>query len=259
MTQIELNRTNDVKSADTGWKGICRLGAAAALTAVLLVLLDITISMGGGEVNPDTLTAAGWFKVYRDNSLAGLRMLGLLNIISLTICIPLYFALYTVHRQVCRNGATLALILYLVGTAVYISNNAAVPMYVLSSKYMTATADAQRVILAAAGEAIIAKGADFTPGSFIGFFFTEIAGLAFSFIMLYGRIFGRAAAYFGILGFVFLTAFTVCLTFAPEFYNVAMIIAMIGGLSSLAWYISVARKLLQLGSGIQVKSEGGLI
>ncbi|MDF2522008.1 MAG: hypothetical protein K0R84_2636 [Clostridia bacterium] len=100
--------------------------------------------------------------------------------------------------------------------------------------------------MAAAGEAIVAKGADFTPGSFIGFFFTEIAGITFALTMLKGRIFSKAEAYSGILGFGFLTVFTVWLTFVPAMFEAAMIIAMVGGLSSMVWYILVGRRLLKL-------------
>jgi hypothetical protein len=123
-------------------------------------------------------------------------------------------------------------------------------MLVLSDKYASATSDAQRTLIAAAGEAILARGADFTPGSFVGFFFTEIAGLAVSLVMLLSRIFSKATALVGILGFMLLSIFTIWATFIPAFFDVAMILAMFGGLSSVAWYILVARKLFQLGQSI---------
>mgnify|MGYP005845327555 CR=1 FL=1 len=235
-----------IKNVDSSWKGLYKLGGIAALTAIPVFLLDIIISLGGGDVSPHTLTAVDWFALFQNKWLFGLRLLGIINIVSLTLMIPMYFAIYTVHRQVYKACAALAMIIYLTGMAIYISNNAAIPMFVLSSKYMAAATDAQRALLAAAGEAIVAKGADFTPGSFIGFFFTEIAGIAFSIIMLRGRIFIKAAAYAGILGFSFLTIFTVWVTFIPAMFDVAMIIAMVGGLSSMVWYILIGRRFLQL-------------
>lgn len=254
MDQLSVIKKNDPTVAD--WRGLYRLGGAAALLSLLLVLADIMISFGGADVNPDTLTATDWFALFKDNKLMGLRMLGLINVISLTVSIPLYFSLYTVHRQAFRTLASIAMILYLVGAAVYISNNAAIPMYVLSNKFMEAATDVRRTLLAAAGEAIVAKGADFTPGSFIGFFLTEIAGITFSFVMLKGGVFSKVASYFGIVGFVFLTVFTVWLTFVPVLFDAAMVIAMIGGLSSMAWYILVARRLLQLGQrNLSIKQE----
>jgi hypothetical protein len=119
-------------------------------------------------------------------------------------------------------------------------------MSALSSKYASATTDSQRTLLAAAGEAMIARGADFTPGSFVGFFLTEIAAIGFSLIMLRSGVFGRAIACLGIVGFVLLSIFTVCSTFFPSLFEMGMIIAMVGGLSGMAWYMLIGIKLLRL-------------
>lgn len=256
MFQTKVNGVIETPASDSSVSGVYRLGAVAAMAALLLVLVDIMISMGGGDASPHTFTVIDWFKMYQDNSLVGLRMLGLINVISLTVCIPLYFAFYVAQRKAFGTYATLALILYLVGVAIYISNNAAIPMYVLNNKYTAASTAAQRAMLAAAGEAIVAKGADFTPGSFIGFFFTEIAGLTFSIIMLRSRIFSRVAAYSGMLGFIFLAGFTLWVTFIPAYFEMAMIIAMVGGISSIVWYIFAAKDLLRLGSSSEVKKKG---
>ena len=93
---------------------------------------------------------------------------------------------------------------------------------------------------------MIARGADFTPGSFVGFFLTELAAMGFSLIMLRSRVFGRAIAYLGIVGFVFLSIFTICSTFFPALFAAGMIVAMIGGLSGMFWYTLVAFRLLRL-------------
>lgn len=246
MSQLSINKETDVITLGSDWRSLYRLGGIAALLAVPIFLLDTAISISGGDINPDILTAVDWFALYQNNALLGLRMLGLINIITITLTIPLYFALYTVQKHASKVYSTLAIILYLVGAAIYISNNAAIPMFVLSGKYFAAATNVQKSLLAAAGEAIVAKGADFTPGSFIGFFFTEIAGITFAFSMLKGRIFSKAAAYSGILGFGFLTIFTVWLTFVPAMFEAAMIIAMVGGLSSMVWYVLVGRRLLRL-------------
>jgi hypothetical protein len=243
--QNELN----TQTVDSRWKSLYKIGGAAALMAVMAFLLDIAISIGGEDFNPATLTAVEWFSLFQENGLAGLRALGFINIISLTVSVSLYFALYGAHRREKQVAAGLALILYLLGAAIYISNNAAIPMAVLSEKYASAATESQRTLIAAAGEAVLVRGADFTPGSFIGFFFTEMAGLAFSFVMLRSWMFSKITAILGILGFVLLSIFTILTTFVPLFFDVAMILAMAGGLLSAAWYILVARGLFQLGNG----------
>jgi hypothetical protein len=144
----------------------------------------------------------------------------------------------------------LALILSLVGTAIYLSSNAAFPMLTLSTKYAAAATEVERTLLAAAGEAILTHGEDFTPGAFIGFLFGEIAIIAISLVMLQGRIFSKAAAYAGLLGGLFLTIFTIWSTFIPVLFQASMLLAMLGGISSIVWYILTARTLFRLSSHI---------
>lgn len=251
MSQSNPKLVVNIENADTGWKILYTIGGIGALMAVLAFLLDLFISFGGEDFNPAALSAIEWFSLFQGNGLAGLRDLGFLNLISLTLSIALYIALYAAQRQNHQTSTALALVLFLVGATIYISNNAAIPMFVLSEKYAAAATQAQRTLLAAAGEAILARGADFTPGSFTGFVFTEIAALAFSLIMLRSRIFGRVAAWVGILGFTFLSIFTIWTTFIPVFFDAAMIFALVGGPASVVWYILVARGLFRLGKSIK--------
>ena len=52
----------------------------------------------------------------------------------------------------------------------------------------------------------------------------------------------------GILGGLFLTVFTIWSTFIPVYFEAAMIVAMLGGLASIVWYVLTARRLFQLGT-----------
>jgi len=237
------------------WSGVYRIGGLAVLLAIPIYLLDVGISLTveGADIRPDALTAVNLFALYQENWLLGFRALGLINVATLTVSLPFFVALYGAHQHECKGYATLALIVWLVGATIYISNNAAIPMSVLSSKYTSATTDSQRTLLAAAGEAMIARGADFTPGSFVGFFFTELAAIGFSLLMLRSSVFGRTIAYLGIVGFVRLSFFTVCSTFFPALFDVGIVVAMVGGLSGLAWYILVAFRLLRLGDQQGIK------
>ncbi len=235
-----------VEGMDSSWKSLYKFAGAAVLIAVLLYVLDIVLTFGGGGTGPAIRSSTDWFRSIQANWLFELRNLGLINVIALSVAMPLYLALFVAHRRTYGAYALLALIIYLVGSAIYIANNPAIPMFALSGKFTAATTDTQRTLLAAAGEAILAGGEDFTPGAFVGFIFTEIAGIIISFVMLRGRIFGKAASITGILGYSFLSIYTVLATFVPSLFNVAMIIALVGGLSVLAWYVLVGRRLFQL-------------
>ena len=121
-------------------------------------------------------------------------------------------------------------------------------MFVLAGKYAAAGTDAQRALFAAAGEAVLARGEDFTPGAFIGLICGGIAAIAISCVMLRGGVFGKATAWVGMVGFTFLSVFTIWATFVPVLYAVAYyFFALIGGLLALAWFALVALQCFKLG------------
>lgn len=245
MSQIILNKVADVDTADSNWISLYKIGGVAALIALLGYLLDVIISISRPDPGLNIRTAVDWFVLLQSDPLYGLRLLGLINCINMIVMLPMFLALYTAHRELNKAYATLALIFCLVGTAIYIAGNAAIPMLELSKQYVTST-DAQKTLLAAVGEGILARGEDFTPGSFLGFITSELATIIISLVMLQGRIFSKAASYTGILGCVFLTICTIWATFVPVGYNISMLFGMIGGLFMLAWYILVAIGMFRL-------------
>jgi len=235
-------------SAASGPASLYKTAAWAALACVLVALTDIILTffpLGAGA--PGELSAAGWFELFHQNWFFGMRNLGLLpNILTMLLMLPLFLALYLSHREASRESAALALIVSLLGTAVYLANNAAFPMLALSTRYFAATTGAQRALLAAAGEAVLARGEDFTAGAFPGLILGEVAFLAISLVMLRGGIFPGPAGILGIVGGLLLGIFTIWSTFLPGDFAASMLIAMLGGLASIAWYVLTSRRLFQL-------------
>ncbi|WP_172450820.1 DUF4386 family protein [Candidatus Chloroploca asiatica] len=158
----------------------------------------------------------------------------------------LSFALFAAHRTVNPGWAGLALVIAAIGGAVFFATNRSFAMLALSNRYATATDDAQRAALVAAGEAMLAVGESHTPGTFLAFALSLLASLLMAWVMLRGGIFSRASAYVGMLGFGFLLVFEILSVFVPALFDVAMIFAMIGGIASIVWYFMVARRLFQL-------------
>jgi hypothetical protein len=245
-----LRRTaSPAEAGDAGWKWLYRIGGAAALLSVLVSLLDIFVSLVSKEADaePGSLTATDWFALLQHKPFLGLRNLGLFNVINTALAVPLYLALYAAHRRAARACAALAAILSFIGTAIYIASNKALPMLALSDQYAAATTDSRKSMLAAAGQAMLAQGEDFTPGSFMGFLFAEVAGIVMGIAMLRSRIFSRLTAWTGMLGSGLLLIFTTWTTFVAARFEAAMLVAMGGGLLSMAWLVLVARRLVQLG------------
>ena len=230
------------------WKWIYRLGAIAALIAMSANLADIILGFGGTDmVTYGTMSANEWFAVYQDNWFRGIYGLGILNVVYMIAMLPVYFAFFGAHVEKQAVGAALTIIIFLIAMSMYISNNAAIPLLVLSDKYSLAATDLQRTTLVAAGEAVLSRGEDFTAGSFIPTFMSGLAALCISIIMLRGGVFGKVHAWIGIVGFTFLSLFTIIATFVPALYSFAFyFLGSIGGLLALSWFALTARRCFQL-------------
>jgi hypothetical protein len=232
------------------WNWLYTLGGVAALTAMFVNLSDIFLGFGSSEfVTYGSKSAVDWFATFQESSFEGLYALGIFNIAYMLAMLPVYFAIPWAHRRQQAVQSALVLVIFLLATAIYLSTNAAIPMLVLAEKYSLAQTEVQKTMFAAAGEAILARGEDFTPGAFLGFFLSSIAALAMSFVMLRGGIFGRWNVWIGILGFTFLLLFTIIATFVPSLYTFAFyFLGSLGGILALTWFALTARRLFQLGS-----------
>ena len=143
---------------DSEWHTIYKLGGIAALSAVLVGLLEIIITfLPGGYTTQETVL--DWFLLFRENPFMGLRNLGLLNIFLNSLATLIFFALYAAHRKDNnRPYATLATIVAFLGIGVFFATNRAFPMLALSDQYAVATSDAQRAMFEAAGQSMLSVG-----------------------------------------------------------------------------------------------------
>jgi hypothetical protein len=241
-----MSQPADTGSTDPKWAGFYKIGAAAALIIALAALLDIlSTQLPGGYIAVETVT--DWFALFQDNRLHGLRDLGLLDVIVVSLNVPIFFALYGAHRHEDRTGAAFAAILSFVGTAVFLSNNVAFPMLALSRDYAAAATPAQQAMIAAAGQSLLAVGEHSSPGTFMGYLFTDTAAIVMGFVMLRSGVFGKLNAWAAIVGFSLLLIFNFCAAFIPAIYDVALIFAGVGGLLFIAMYILTALRLIKLG------------
>jgi hypothetical protein len=234
------------KSADPARRALYLVGAAAALLTVLNGLSEIAITFfPGGGMSSGPEAAVDWFTLFQQSRFLGLRNLGLLNIFFTCLSIPVFYALYDAHRRGQRVFAGLSMIVAFIGVAVFLATNRAFPMMALSDRYAAAGTDAQRSALAAAGEAMLAVGQSHTPGTFLAFLLSSLAGVGISIVMLRGKVFSAASAIVGIIGFSLLAIFEVSSDFAPGF-TASFLFALSGGPLSLAWDLLVALGLIRL-------------
>lgn len=229
------------------WKAIYKTAGALALLIALAGMVDaLTSNMGIGARENSSIGITEWFALFQANRFSAFSCLGAINMLTLSLAVPIYLALYHTHRQSHPTTAALASILFFVGTAVYLSSNTVFPLFALSEQYAAASA-AQKPLLEAAGRALLAQGADLTTGTFMGLLMTQTAGLLITGAMLRGSGFGKWTGGIGLVGFGLTTVFFFLAAFAPENFGAAMLFAMPGGLLLTAYQILLARRFFQLG------------
>lgn len=235
-------------AGDGALGGLYTLGAGGALAALAANLLDVALGFGAGaSFAPGAMGAADYFALFQRDWFGGLYLLGILNIVYMAALVPVYLALVVAHRRTGWWGAALAMVVALLGMAIYIANSAAIPMLVLAERHGAAAGEAERALYVAAGEAALARGEDFTPGAFVGMFLSSLGAFAMALVMLRGGVFRRATGWVGLAAFGLLSIFTIWATFIPRFFDIAMYgAAMPGGLLALAWFGLAARELFGL-------------
>jgi hypothetical protein len=129
-------------------------------------------------------------------------------------------------------------------------------MLSLSNQYASATTDAQRSSLLAAGEAVLANTNQRAVGGFnLGLFLVSIAGLIVSSVMFQSKSFSRSTATVGILANALSLA-----DYLREALTSSAVIALLvifpGALLLVIWHIMVGLRLLRLGSRLSILGTG---
>ena len=240
--------SKDIHVIELNWKGVYLLGGFASLLVVLFAVLEILITFipGGERVPSEMVSVTLWFERLQDNPLLAMRNLGLVNIFLTTFGLLLSFSLFAAHRKVNLAWAGIAMIISSIGAAVFMATNRGLSMLSLSNRYAAVTDEVQRAAVVAAGEAMLAVGESHTPGTFLAFSLGLIASMLMAWVMLHGRVFSRVTAYVGMVAFACLLVFEILSDFVPTLFEAAMIFAMIGGITSIIWYVMVAIRLFQL-------------
>lgn len=239
-------------NSEKQWKIIYKIGAVTTIIVLCGIIIDMVVgTITGGNIAELPQTAIERFNQFKETPLLGLYNLDLLNIINQIIIIPSILALYAAHRNTNRPSALLSMILFLVGTTIFVTSNTALTMLDISQKYFATSSEEQRMLLAAAGEAMLAKGSHGNLGVFIGFALPTFANALMSCVMLKGNIFSRANSYIGIVGNFLMVIYIIMVTFMPSVERMALVFAMPAGLLLMTWMIMFTIKLLKL-SKIQI-------
>jgi len=253
----------DAEIRESGWRGLCRLGGVAALIAAILFRRNMAEEyllfrqLGIFSAGPRALpgSALECFTVFHSYRLIGLTLLNFFDMVNYVLVLMLFLGLYAALRRVNRGMMTLAAALALMATAIYLASNQAFAMLALSDQYWSAATDAQRSMLLAAGEALLAiqnTGATYGSGIYVAFLFVNVAGLIAAAVMLRSAAFGKTAAYVGILANVFGLSYYITNLFAP---SLNVIPFCVSAPLLLFWYLRIGWTLIRMGSGRKGRAE----
>jgi hypothetical protein len=226
---------------DPSWKRLCTIGGITALISILLAPAEIVIGLFPGvqDTLARTVAVTDWFSLFQNHWFLGLRSLGLLNIAGALLFVPAILAICFVLRQDNEAYAALGGILFFIGIAVYLAGSRAFPMLLLSRQYASAATDAQRALLAAAGQAMLTEAE-----SRSGLLLIESAFFTISAAMLESSSFSKVTACVGMLAGALMMVLEIA--FIPP-HGAGMAIAAGGGLAMMTWSFLVGLRLLQLG------------
>jgi hypothetical protein len=249
-----VSRDIQTQATDASWRPIYKLGGAAALVAAILCRRWLAAEVGllhdAGLVRlgtvPESGDVAGWFALLHSKWLLGLTLLDFFDCINYLLVGLIFVALYGALRRASKGPMTLAMALGFVGIAVYLASNQVLTLLALSHQYAAAATEAQRAMLLAAGQVLLASSsfAQGGAGVSLGFFLVNLAALIVAVVMLGSGIFSRATAYIGIVANAFGLCALVALAFAPSWVFVPL---SLSAPFLLVWYILIGVKLFRLG------------
>jgi hypothetical protein len=238
-----MNQVTNAETADSAYKSLYRLGGAAALVVVVLMLGVVIVF----TVYPQPSTVSDWFELFQSNKVIGLLDFWGLEVPSYAMFALVFLVLYAALREANQGRMAIAITFSLLGVGIFLATNNPFSMLSLSDQYAAATTDAQRATLLAAGQAVLANTSQRVVGGFnVGWFLVSVAGLIVSSVMLQSRSFSRSTAYVGILAWT-LSLVDYLRQIVTQSATIALLVILPGTLVLVVWLVLVGRRLYQLG------------
>ena len=250
-----MNQVANADTPDSSWKSLIRISGVAALIAGVLFRRNIAAEVGLFTQQETPVTVGNWFELLQNNRLLGLVYLNIFDLVNYALVGLMFLALYAVLRRANKSYMAIATTLGFMGIAVYFASNTAFSMLSLSDQYAVATTEAQKTMLVAAGQAMLALSRFSSPGAhpgtggYVSLLLIAGAGMIISVVMLRSGVFNRATAYVGIVASAFDLAYCIAYAFLPAVDSDLLAVCFIpaAGLFLMIWHILIGRRLFQLG------------
>ncbi|MEW5868557.1 MAG: hypothetical protein AB1894_04725 [Chloroflexota bacterium] len=178
------------------WQGLYKIGAVIAVILLVysLVTMLLMVAVGG---QPGTVQEI--FAMLQGNRLVGLLRLDLLTMLVMPLYYLLLLALYMALKKAQALYASIAAVLGFAGLTLFLASPSVFSWLALSDRHLTAASEAQKALVLAAGEAILAADIWHGTGAFLGGVLLQVATTLLSLAMLRSSAFGKSTAIAGIV------------------------------------------------------------
>lgn len=242
MPPLESEGPADVETVESAWRGLCRMGGAAAflMVACAAVTMVVILTLGGEPTTPQE-----YFALLASNRLFGLLRMDLASVFTVGLYYFVFFGLYAALRRTRAPQGAFATALAFVGATLWFAKHSALSMIHLSDRYAAATTDAERARLLAAAEGVVATDVWHATGTVAGGVLLMSAAIIACVAMLQSGLFGKVAAWSGILANGLDLAHVLINLVAPG--NPGDVLMAVAGPLYLVWFVLLGRRLLELG------------
>jgi hypothetical protein len=222
------------------WRNFYKVDGFAALILLVYSLVTMVIlGMIGGQ--PENAQAA--FDMLAQNRLAGLLRLDVLSV----FIIPLYYLLFLGFFIALKRNhiapIAVAALLGCAGLTLFLATPSVFSWLALSDRFAVASSEAEKSMLLAAGEAILASDMWHGTGALVGGLLLQTGMVLASVCMLSGNVFGKATAWVGVVTHGLDLLHILVWFFLPDIGNILMYVA---GPLYLVWFPLLARDFFRL-------------
>ncbi|WP_459191967.1 hypothetical protein [Halosimplex sp. J119] len=238
----------------TEWQRLYKAGSVAALLAALIFRRNLGPEVSLFVSRQQPATVDGWYSLLQARPLLGLLYLDFFDVVNCVLVGLVFLALFAALRPIDRSLSLVGVAAGLAGVVVCITSNSALTMLSLSVEYTSATTNAERSVLLAAGRATLASNDPSAPYASTGhvwrYFLLAVGVSTFSVAMRRSGDFSNVTAAIGMLAAIFDLAYVGSFAFVA---GVAIYLLPVAGLSLVLWQILVGVRLYRLGT----RNSGG--
>ena len=236
------------ENLNSNWKNLYKLGEWVALLFVLYSLITMaSLIVIGGQPK----SALEGFAMLQENRLAGILRLDILTVFIMPLYYLLFLGFYIALKKSNPMIAIISLVFGIAGVTLFLATPSVFSWLALSDKYAASISEAERTLLLAAGEAILASDMWHGTGALMGGILMQTATTLISIAMLKSAAFGKSTAYVGIVthGLDLLHLLVGLLIPAG-----GVILMMIAGPLYLIWFPLLARDFFRLGKTASIEA-----